>query len=162
MGDFLSFVGILVSLASCYYAYKAFASSKEITFPEKNARTEICVLKHFSTEAHRFERFLSQNQHRKVYLNIELESDDFEVADSDDSKWLVVWTKRYQNTSTEDKPSAENSSGYQLTITPHDDGFGHIYWYRGAYRLSGHFYIEGYLGPYQGLMSVVISAAKTM
>ncbi len=162
LGNFLSFVGVLVSIASCYYAYKAFTSSKEISFPDKKPRENICTLKHYSREAKALERFLSENTHRKVYLNIELDGDDFELGESDDSKWLVIWTDKFEDVQPEEKPSTSNSSGYQLTITPHEDGFGQIYWFRGAYRLSGHFYIDGYLGPYQGLMSAVISAAKTV
>lgn len=47
MSNFLSFIGVLVSIASCYYAYKAFTSAKEISFPEKNL-VKICVLLDFS------------------------------------------------------------------------------------------------------------------
>lgn len=162
MGNFLSLLGVLVSIACCYYAYKAFASSKETSFPEKNPREKICILRQFSEDANCFERFLSKNKHRKVYLNIEFDGDGFELTDSDDSKWMVIWTEKFEEIPPTEKPSTRNCSGFQLTIIPHEDGFGHIYWYKGAYRLSGHFYIDGYLGPYQGLMSAVISAAKTV
>ncbi|HAW3351317.1 TPA: hypothetical protein ACGSHR_002905 [Escherichia coli] len=162
MGNFLSFIGILVSIASCYYAYKAFISSKEISFPKKKPRENICVLKNFSKEANDFESFLSANIHRKVYLSIELDGNEFHLEETDDSKWLVIWTDKIGDVPLEEEPSTRTCSGFQLTITPHEDGFGHVYWYRGSYRISGHFYIEGFLGPYQGLMSAVISAAKTM
>ena len=59
-------------------------------------------------------------------------------------------------------PDTSNCNGYQVTIIPHEDGFGNFHWFRGAYRLSGHFYIDALAVPYQGLMVAVISAAKTI
>ncbi|MGT8789766.1 hypothetical protein [Klebsiella oxytoca] len=162
MSNFLSFVGILVSIASCYYAYKAFTSSKEISFPEKNPRVNLCTLKNYSKEAKKFESFISKNKHKKVYLNIEFEGSGFEVKEDGDSRWLVVWTEAYQEVPKAEVPNTSNSNGFQLTIIPHEGGFGHLHWFRGAYRLEGYFYIDAYIGPYQGLMSAVISAAKTI
>ncbi|MBT2030177.1 hypothetical protein KKZ51_23000, partial [Enterobacter roggenkampii] len=132
MGNFLSFIGVLVSIASCYYAYKAFSSSKEISFPEKNPRENICILRQFSEDAKLLERFLSENKHRKVYLNVEFDGDDFELGDSDDSKWMVIWTEKFEEIPATEKPSTRNYAGFQLTITPHEDGFGDIYWYKGT------------------------------
>jgi len=162
LANILSFLGILVSVASCYYAYKAFSASKEISFPANNPREDVCVLKHFSEDAINFERFISKNKHRKVYLSIEFDSSEFEVGDSGESKWLVIWTSSFEKIPDGERPSSFNSHGYQLSVVPHEEGFGGFYWYRGAYRLSGHFYIEGYLGPYQGMMSAVVAAAKTI
>jgi len=51
VSNFLSFIGVLVSIASCYYAYKAFTSAKEISFPEKKPRENMCVIRFFSKEA---------------------------------------------------------------------------------------------------------------
>ena len=168
LSNILSLLGILVSLASCYFAYKAFSTSKEISFPENNPRENICLLKNFSEDAIKFERFLSKHKHKKVYLSIEFDGSEFEVGESGESdeseksKWLAIWTSSFEPLADGEKPSSFNSHGYQLTVVPHEGGFGGFYWYKGAYRLSGHFYIEGYLGPYQGMMSAVVAAAKTI
>lgn len=162
MSNLLAFVGVLVSIASCYYAYKAFASSREISFPERNPRESLCVLKYFSKEAKEFESFISKNKHKKVYLNIEFEGSEFEINEDGDSFWLVVWTEAYQEVPKGERPDTSNCNGYQVTIIPHEDGFGNFHWFRGAYQLSGHFYIDAFAGPYQGLMVAVISAAKTI
>ncbi|MFW8423567.1 hypothetical protein, partial [Klebsiella pneumoniae] len=74
----------------------------------------------------------------------------------------VVWTEAYQEVPKGERPDTSNCNGYQVTIIPHEDGFGNFHWFRGAYRLSGHFYIDALAVPYQGLMVAVISAAKTI
>ncbi|WP_434669164.1 hypothetical protein ACMYSO_02765 [Klebsiella sp. B345] len=137
MANFLSILGILVSIASCYYAYRAFASSKEISFSAANPRESVCVVKNFSEEAKRFEGFISKNKHKKVYLSMEFDGSDFEVIEDGDSRWMVVWTETFQEIPKGEKPSPLNSSGYQLTIIPHEEGYGEFHWFRGAYRLSG-------------------------
>lgn len=162
LANILSLIGIFVSVASCYYAYKAFSSSKEISFPAKKPRGKICVIKQFSEESKSFELFISRNIHRKVYLNIEFENENFETGEDGESRWFVMWKEIFEEIPEGGKASSFNSHGYQVTIIPDQNGYGEFYWFKGAYRLSGYFYIEGYLGPYQGMMSATLSAAKTI
>ncbi|EPY4178469.1 hypothetical protein [Klebsiella sp. M621] len=135
---------------------------KKYPFRKKKPRENMCVIRFFSKEAKEFEGFINKNKHKKVYLNIEFEGSEFEINEDGDSRWLVVWTDTFQEVPKGEKLDTSNCNGYQLTIIPHEDGFGNFHWFRGAYQLSGHFYIDGYSGPYQGLMSAVISAAKTI
>ncbi|MEH4210496.1 hypothetical protein POX65_25845, partial [Klebsiella pneumoniae] len=82
------------------------------------------------------------------------------TADRNRSHWSTSKTPSYtKSVSWQHHP---NCNGYQVTIIPHEDGFGNFHWFRGAYRLSGHFYIDALAVPYQGLMVAVISAAKTI
>lgn len=164
LANILSFIGVIVSLASCYYAYKAFSSTKEISFPPVNPRNSVCLVRQFSNEAKKLEEFISKHKHKKVYLSIDLDGDNFEANKEKDGNavWISVWTETFDSINEGERPSTFNSHGFQLTIVFNDSGYGDFSWFKGNHRLSGYFFIDDYRGPYQGMMSAVISTAKTI
>ncbi|VTP69647.1 Uncharacterised protein [Leclercia adecarboxylata] len=77
-------------------------------------------------------------------------------------KWMVIWTEKFEEIPPTEKPSTRNCSGFQLTIILTKMDLAISIGIREPIGFPVIFYIDGYLGPYQGLMSAVISAAKTV
>ncbi|EKY1998843.1 hypothetical protein SMW88_003615 [Cronobacter sakazakii] len=162
--NLLTLTGILVSIISAYFAYMAYASSKEVTFPSKNARKEGCVINNLSDEAIAFHYFLHENIDRKVYLNV-LFSDEVSVSfpvedDAVKDYTVMLWDKKFEEIPPGEKPSFLNSSGVEITIEKQEGTVSKFGYARGYYRLQGQFYILGYSGPYQGIMSAVLLPIK--
>ncbi|MGR4047908.1 hypothetical protein [Kosakonia cowanii] len=160
--NILSVIGLFISAASAYYAYKAFSSTKEISFPKVKPRENVCLVKQFSKEAKDLEQFIKEHKHRRVYLSIDLDGNNFEASRDVDSASLSVWTEEFDHIKEGEKPSSFNSHGFQITVANVDHGYGDFSWFKGNYRLSGYFFIEDYRGPYQGIMAAVISPAKNI
>lgn len=164
MSDALTALGIFISLISAYFAYKAYSSSKEITFPKRNARKSGAIISNLSPEAINFHSFISDNRDRKVYINILL--DGIEVHQPPDNIYIgnhsfIIWDEKINPASNGVELTTENYSGIEVNISQKDETIGKIWYERGCYRLQGEFYIYTYGGPYQGIMTSVLIPIKS-
>ena len=164
MANFLAILGIVISIFSAYYAYQAYCSSKEITYPKRRARRNGLLVENFSKEAKDFHAFLADNIDRKVYINV-LFGQEVEVSTPTDENYqepfyVVLWDSRFDSIPPGDKPSNMNCTGVEIHIDQDKDTIGKFGYERGYHRLQGQFYIYSYAGPYQGVMSAILLPIK--
>lgn len=153
ISDIMALLGFLVGVVAAFFAWKAYSVSKELSFPAKKAHTNECYLKPLSKNAKAFRKFLEENNYKKIYLNIQFDSDDCEYAVCDGkSKFnvtatLTFWVENFTSLKEGESLSGLNSSSLLIQVSgPHER---HLYWNKGGYRLQGYFALEGY-GVQQG------------
>lgn len=149
-------VGLVYAAISAYYAKKAFDSTKLISFPKNNSKQCCVEIDNFSKEGRLFEKFIADNQHSKVYLNVRFDSERIEIVDTGIEKWFVIWQEAFEPLQEGEKPSFHKCSGFNVTVVINPSADAGLCWNRGYYDLSGYFSIKGYGGPHQGLMGAVI------
>ncbi|WP_312044299.1 hypothetical protein [Erwinia sp.] len=160
----LAVIGIFVSIVSAIFAYLAYVSSREVTFPKKGARENIPVIKNFSSEAEDLHEFLAKNRDRKVYINLLFDSDievSYPESESEEKSYCVMlWNDKFSEIPQGAKPSFMNCTGVQISIDQQEGTVSKFGYDRGYYRLQGQFYIYAYAGPFQGIMSAVLLPVK--
>ncbi|QLR42772.1 hypothetical protein HV346_08850 [Enterobacter sp. RHBSTW-00994] len=153
ISDIMALLGLLVGVVAAFFAWKAYSVSKELSFPAKKAHTNACYLKPLSKNAEDFRRFLEENNFKKIYLNIQFDSDDCEYAECDgESKFnvtatLTFWVDNFTPLKEGEVLNSFNSSSLLIQVSGAHER--HLYWHKGGYRLQGYFALEGY-GVQQG------------
>ncbi|MDH0355008.1 hypothetical protein [Morganella sp. GD04133] len=174
-------VTLLSSVIASIYAVKAYNTTLEISFPEKNAHSWPAVIESMSEESNQFIDFLGDNLHKTVYINIILDSsvsvdEDDEFYDQDDAESLkstpedkndkeesyfkkrsmTIWTDCADEHKEEDPLEWPMCTGVTIQFQKSGSDDADLYWYKGDYKLSGYFSVVGFSGPYQGMMDVVL------
>lgn len=153
ISDLIALSGLLVGVVAAFYARKAYVVSRDLTFPAKKAHTYVCYLKPLSKNAVAFRLFLEENNFRKVYLNLQFDSDDCEFAKCEgESKFnvtatLTFWVENFNPLKEGESLNGFNSSSLLIQVSGAHER--HLYWHKGGYRLQGYFALEGY-GVQQG------------
>lgn len=153
ISDLIALSGLLAGIVAAFYSWKAYVVSKELTFPAKKAHTNTCYLKPLSKNAEAFRFFLEKNNFKKIYLNIQFDSDDCEFSECEgDSKFnvtatLTFWVENFTPLKEGESLNGHNSSSLLIQVS--GDHERHLYWHKGGYRLQGYFALEGY-GVQQG------------
>lgn len=153
-------LGLVLAAVSAHYAKKAFVSATLSSFPKKNPKQNQVVIDNFSIEGRQFEKFIAENQHSRVYINVRFDSDKVEVVSAGNDKWFVIWQEMFAPLQEGEGPSHRTCSGFNVTVVIPQDADSGIFWHHGYYDLCGYFSIKGYGGPNQGLMGAVIRAEK--
>jgi len=158
-------IEVIIGLASlaltavgAHYAKKAYDSAKISSFPLKNARNNKVEIKNFTKMGREFEKFISDNVHTRVYLNIRLDPDKVEVSKNQDGDWFMIWQECFEPLLEDEKPSPQKCSGFNVSLSGDPEADAGLHWNRGYYDLTGYFSIKGYGGPHQGSMGAVIRA----
>ncbi|AIN19225.1 hypothetical protein CH54_1417 [Yersinia rochesterensis] len=165
MSDFISTMSFLAACIGALYAFKAYQSSREISFPKNRAHTTHIEIGHLSKEAKSFHDFISDNVDRLVYLNIRFDDNNFKFDDGviDDKKYkhLTIWLEKIDPNSREvvGPLSVMNASGLNLSIIINDNSDAKVGYHRGYNMLHGYFYITAYGGPHQGYMGATLRSA---
>lgn len=160
---FDTFIGVSslgVAIVAAYYAKKAFDSSKKGTFPKKNASKNKIEIRNFSKEGKEFEKFIADNVHERVYINICFNADEIDVLESTGNKSFVIWQECLEPLIDGETPSMNKCSGFNVSLIEPLDADAWLTWNRGNYDLTGYFSIKGYGGPHQGSMGAILRAEK--
>jgi hypothetical protein len=154
----LAAMGVVIGVVSAVYARNSYLSAKIPSFPKTKSNLSPIEIKHLSKEALKFNRFLRDNADRKVYLNILLDADHFEISDLDAgrAKWTNIWLESFEKVTEADELSSKNSNGLNVTFHMSETNDAKIYWDKGRYLIKGYFCILGYGGPQQGYMGSVL------
>lgn len=98
----------------------------------------------FPEQAGTFIKFLEQNAHRVVFLNLWFDSD---------SKLITSHDSGFSIRTDEPNDSPQCGWSYEVHANPNVPESGFRY-HRGTYKLVGYFVVSGFDGPYQGFMVV--------
>ncbi|MFQ6284470.1 hypothetical protein ACLMPM_03560 [Yersinia enterocolitica] len=164
MTNFIASISFLAACVGAWYAYKAYQSSKEVSFPKSNAHEKYVEIKHLSKEAKEFQAFLYKNEDRLVYLNIIFDSNEFEFSDDsingEKTVCLNIWVQKTEKDEEEKEPlSVMNADGLNISIIIDDRSNAKVCGVRGINIIKGYFYIDGFGGPNQGYMGAIVRAA---
>ncbi|MFK4074184.1 hypothetical protein ACI2KX_10835 [Ectopseudomonas khazarica] len=104
-----------------------------------------------------FSNFIAANDDGLVYLDIQIDEDEFQGGESE----FTLFEEAYETIGSGEKPSVFNSTGtsYQINIAD-SAGDAVSYIHRGFYHLRGYFAVVGCSGPNQGLMSCLLRGVK--
>ncbi|MTD25838.1 hypothetical protein [Erwinia sorbitola] len=159
--DTISTLSLVAGLAGAYCAYKAYINSKEVSFPRSNARKKPVFLQSFHKTSELFENFIANNTQKTVFINVIIDEKSVEVEiDEEGGGYFVVWTDCFETLNIGEEPSCRKCTGFEIYIEKGHEPDAKIYWFRGAYFLSGYFSIIGYSGPHQGMMGATLRPEK--
>ena len=155
-------LSLIVSSIAGYFAWKAYESSRELSFPKRNARKKSVVVSQFSKEARSLELVLGDNIDRKIYLNLLFDSEQFnytqpEGGGKNGPAGVTIWTHKHDNFKEIDIPSYDNAYGFELQIEQDEESAGKCGYHRGFFVIQGPFYIHSVSGPFQGVMAIVLT-----
>ncbi|GJL47095.1 hypothetical protein TUM17580_31540 [Citrobacter farmeri] len=159
LSDLIASIGILVSGIAAFFAWKAYAVSKELSFPAKNAHVSACYLRQLSKNAVMLTDFFKYNNNKKIYLNIQFDSDDCEFSEmGGDTEFnvtatLTIWVENFNPLKEGESLNGMNSSSLLIQVSGQHRN--HLYWNKGGYRLQGYFALEGF-GIQQGHYGVLL------
>lgn len=153
---------LIVSSFAGYFAWKAYESSRELSFPKGNARRNPIVVSQFSKEARDLELVLGNNIDRIIYLNLLFDSEKFDYTQPEGGgkngpAGVTIWTHKHDNFQDNDIPGYDNAHGYELHIEQDEESTGKCGYHRGFFVIQGPFYIHSISGPFQGVMAVVMT-----
>ncbi|WP_145491548.1 hypothetical protein [Yersinia rohdei] len=159
MSDFIAFVGLVVGCVSAYFAWKAYAVSREISFPKKNAHKKLFYIRKLTKGALDFNFFLKENVDKKVYISVHFDSEDVEYIEVKEDRvfnvtvTMDIWIDNFSKVGEGETLSGMNSTSLYLQIC--DDYKRHLYWENGGYTMKGYFAVEAY-GSKQGHHGVLL------
>ncbi|CQH41877.1 hypothetical protein [Yersinia enterocolitica] len=159
MSDFIAFVGLVVGCVSAYFAWKAYAVSREISFPKRNAHKELLYIRELTKGALDFNSFFKENVDKRVYISVHFDSEDIEYQEFKEKKafnvtvTMTIWIDSFSKVEEGDTLSGMNSTSLYVQIC--DDYNRHLYWENGGYTMKGYFAVEAY-GTKQGHHGVLL------
>lgn len=165
MSDLIASLSFFAACIGAWYAFQAYQSSKEISFPKRKAHTETVDISHLSKEAGEFHDFICDNVDRLVYLNVRFDIDEFEFYEEKIGEQKITSLNIWYNTIEKNKKiskddlSVMNCLGLNLSIYIAEKSDTKVGFSRFGNILHGYFYIIGYDGPYQGYMGATIRTA---
>lgn len=165
MSDLIASLSFFAACVGAWYAFQAYQSSKEVSFPKHKAHTQTIDINHLSKEAKKLHDFIGNNVDRLVYLNVRFDIDEFEfneqIVDKQKITYLNIWYDKIEKNkkiSTEEL-SVMNCLGLNLSIYIAEKSDTKVGFSRFGNILHGYFYIIGYSGPHQGYMGATIRTA---
>ncbi|MCE0491408.1 hypothetical protein LU196_15300 [Pantoea sp. Mb-10] len=159
--DITSTLSLLAGLCGAYYAYKAYINSREVSFPKNHARKKPILLENFHGTSDAFEKFITENVQKTVFINVIIDEDSFNAeVNEDGGGYFVVWTNCFETLNLGEKPSSRKCSGLEIHIEKGDSHDARFYWFRGAYFLTGYFSVIACSGPHQGMWGATLRPEK--
>lgn len=153
---------LIVSSFAGFFAWKAYESSREFSFPRRNARKNPVVVSQLSKEAKKLELVLGGSIDRKIYLNLLFDSEKFDYTQPEGEgenglARVTIWTHKHDNFKENDIPRYDNAHGFELQIEQDEESTGKCGYHRGFFIVQGPFYVHSVSGPFQGVMAIVLT-----